>query len=123
MRNLDCQLLLYVTEEQFDQCSAFYGEVLELESFYSWDEGSDDRGIKYHVGGAQIVVLVQENPFTECGPVHFQIETEDLEAVYVSVKDHPLMKITQEPFVRPYGWKMFRCEDPAGNHINIYQLP
>ena len=123
MKFLDYQLLLYVSEDLYDRCVAFYRDVLGLDAFYGWDEGTEDRGVKFHAGGAQIVVLTQENPFPDGGPVHFQMEVSDLEEAYASVKEHPLMKITAEPFVRPYGWKMFRCADPAGNHINIYQLP
>lgn len=122
MNTKDFQILLYVDKDAYEDCVSFYGQVLGLESFYGWDEGVDDRGIKFHAGGAQIVVLTQEDPFPEYGPVHMQIEVEDLQAVYEAVKENPLMKVTQEPFVRPYGWKMFRCADPAGNHINIYQI-
>jgi predicted enzyme related to lactoylglutathione lyase len=48
---------------------------------------------------------------------------DDLDAFYERVKDICALEITMKPFVRPYGWKMFRMKDPAGNHINIYEIP
>ena len=57
----------------------------------------------------------------EYGPVHFQLQVDDLDAFYERVKDICALEITMKPFVRPYGWKMFRMKDPAGNHIDVYK--
>ena len=119
----DCQLLLYVPADIYSNCINFYETVFEIESFYGWDKGEEDRGKKYNIARTKLVILTQENPFPEYGPNHFQIEVDDILPFYDRVKGNPLMKITQEPFMRPYGWHMFRMEDPAGNHINIYAIP
>ena len=117
----DFQLLLYVDTGHYEACKAFYQYVLGLKVFYSWDEGIHDRGLKFRAGGGVIVLLCQEDPFPEYGPVHFQLEVDDVQSVYSRVKDILGVEITQEPFRRPYGWEMFRMRDPAGNHVNIYQ--
>ena len=122
MKYNDFQMLLYVDSSHFEACKAFYQYVLGLTAFYHWDEGIEDRGIKFHAGGGVIVLLCQDNPFPEYGPIHFQLEVNDIQSVYNRVKDIVGVEITQEPFVRPYGWKMFRMKDPAGNHVNIYQI-
>ena len=117
----DFQLLLYVPAEKYQACIRFYEDVFGVASFYGWEENEYDRGKKYRIGGTTIVILTQENPFPEYGLAHFQIEVDNMQDVYNRMKDSELVRITQEPFTRPYGWKMFRLVDPAGNHINIYQ--
>ena len=119
----DFQLLLYVTADIYSDCINFYESVFEVESFYGWDEGEEDRGKKYNIAGTKLVILTQKNPFPEYGSNHFQIEVDDILPLYERIKDNSLVTITQEPFTRPYGWHMFRMEDPAGNHINIYSIP
>ncbi len=118
----DFQLLLYVDTGHYEACKAFYQYALGLMPFYSWDDGIHDRGMKFHAGGGVIVLLCQEDPFPEYGPVHFQLEVEDIHSVYERTKDILGVEITQELFFRPYGWEMFRMRDPAGNHVNVYQV-
>ena len=62
---MDAQLLLYVAPEQFESCTKFYEDVFEFTSFYGWDEGPEDRGCKYKLGGMVLVVLAQEKPFAD----------------------------------------------------------
>ena len=112
MSYLDFQLLLYVPSEQYEPCRTFYEQVFATQPFYGWDEGPEDRGVKYDLAGTKLVLLTQENPFPTSGAVHFQLQVPTLEDIY-----------PQEPFFRPYGWHMFRMADPAGNHINIYTVP
>ena len=98
----DFQLLVYTDTGHYEACKAFYQYVLSLNPFYGWDNGITDRGLKYRIAGGVLV---------------------DLDAFYERVKDICALEITMKPFVRPYGWKMFRMKDPAGNHINIYEIP
>ena len=119
----DFQLLVYTDTGHYEACKAFYQYVLSLNPFYGWDNGITDRGLKYRIAGGVLVLLCQEDPFPEYGPVHFQLQVDDLDAFYERVKDICALEITMKPFVRPYGWKMFRMKDPAGNHINIYEIP
>lgn len=119
----DFQLLLYVPAELYSACIRFYEQVFQVKPFYGWDEGENDRGQKYDIAGAKLVVLTQENPFPACGPAHFQVEVDDMLGFYTRIQEGGLAKITQAPFKRPYGWQMFRMVDPAGNHINIYTVP
>nr|WP_326184370.1 VOC family protein [uncultured Oscillibacter sp.] len=119
----DFQLLLYVSAELYPACIQFYEQVFQVKPFYKWDDGENDRGQKYDIAGAKLVILTQENPFPEYGPAHFQVETDDIIKLYTRVRENKFAKVTQEPFMRPYGWHMFRLEDPAGNHINIYSIP
>ena len=124
-RYLDFQLLLYVPAEQWESCVRFYRTLLGAEPFYSWDGSPDDRGQKFRVGGAVIVVLAQQRPFPQdpAAPVSFQLETSDVETLYRRLSANPEVVITQAPFTRPYGWRVFRVNDPVGNHINLYQVP
>lgn len=123
-RCLEVQLLLYVEPEMFIPCTEFYENVLGLEPFYGWDDGPEDRGRKYKVAGTVLVVLAQECPFGEpLYPVNFQIEVEDAERLYETVAKKAPEAVTQTPFTRPYGWRMFRLRDPAGNRINFYHIP
>ena len=82
MKYNDFQMLLYVDSSHFEACKAFYQYVLGLTAFYHWDEGIEDRGIKFHAGGGVIVLLCQDNPFPEYGPIHFQLEVNDIQSVY-----------------------------------------
>lgn len=124
MEVLDAQLLLYVAPDQFESCTAFYETVFETTAFYGWDDGVDDRGRKYRLGGMALVVLAQEKPFDEPSvPVSFQLEVPDAEALYAHVVSVAPQAITHPLFTRPYGWRMFRMSDPAGNHLNLYHIP
>ena len=121
MNYLDFQLLLYVPQERYEACRAFYEQVFAVQPFYGWDEGPEDRGVKYDLAGAKLVLLTQEDPFPTYGAVHFQLEVPSLEDIFRRAR--AAGAVTQEPFFRPYGWHMFRMKDPAGNHINIYTVP
>ena len=121
MSYLDFQLLLYVSSEQYEPCRTFYEQVFATQPFYGWDEGPEDRGVKYDLAGTKLVLLTQENPFPTTGAVHFQLQVPTLEDIYPRAQ--AAGAVTQEPFFRPYGWHMFRMADPAGNHINIYTVP
>ncbi len=63
MNYLDFQLLLYVPQERYEACRAFYEQVFAVQPFYGWDEGPEDRGVKYDLAGAKLVLLTQEDPF------------------------------------------------------------
>lgn len=121
MSYLDFQLLLYVPSEQYEPCRTFYEQVFAAQPFYGWDEGPEDRGVKYDLAGTKLVLLTQENPFPTSGAVHFQLQVPTLEDIYPRAQ--AAGAVTQEPFFRPYSWHMFRMADPAGNHINIYTVP
>ena len=114
MNYLDFQLLLYVPQERYEACRAFYEQVFAVQPFYGWDEGPEDRGVKYDLAGAKLVLLTQEDPFPTYGAVHFQLEVPSLEDIFRRAR--AAGAVTQEPFFRPYGWHMFRMKDPAGNH-------
>ena len=40
----DIQILLYTEEENFSVCRDFYQTLLGQEPYYSWNEGTQDRG-------------------------------------------------------------------------------
>ena len=67
MSYLDFQLLLYVPSEQYEPCRTFYEQVFATQPFYGWDEGPEDRGVKYDLAGTKLVLLTQENPFPTSG--------------------------------------------------------
>ena len=121
MAYLDFQLLLYVSSKHYEACRTFYEQVFAVQSFYGWDEGTEDRGVKYDLAGTKLVLLTQENPFPVSGTVHFQVQVPALEDIYLRAQ--AAGAVTQEPFFLPYGWHMFRMADPAGKHINIYTVP
>ena len=64
MNYLDFQLLLYVPQEHYEACRAFYEQVFAVQPFYGWDEGPEDRGVKYDLAGAKLVLLTQEDPIS-----------------------------------------------------------
>lgn len=57
MSYLDFQLLLYVPSEQYEPCRTFYEQVFATQPFYGWDEGPEDRGVKYDLAGTKLVLL------------------------------------------------------------------
>ena len=59
MSYLDFQLLLYVPSEQYEPCRTFYEQVFATQPFYGWDEGPQDRGVKYDLAGTKLVLLTQ----------------------------------------------------------------
>ena len=55
--------VLYV--DDFEASTKFYGEGLELRSNYSWDDGPDDRGVKYLAAGGVIEVIRRDPPIAQ----------------------------------------------------------
>ena len=86
MSYLDFQLLLYVPSEQYEPCRTFYEQVFATQPFYGWDEGPEDRGVKYDLAGTKLVLLTQENPFPTSGAVHFQLQVPMLIDVRASMR-------------------------------------
>lgn len=124
MKILDAQLLLYVTPDQFESCTVFYERVFGVTAFYQWNDGINDRGRKYRLNGMALVILAQERPFDgPTAPISFQLQVPDAEAFYHHVLSVEPQAITHSLFTRPYGWRMFRIVDPAGNHLNVYHIP
>lgn len=54
MAYLDFQLLLYVPAEHYEACRTFYERVFSVQPFYGWDEGIEDRGVKYNLAGTKL---------------------------------------------------------------------
>ena len=46
----DIQILLYTEEVDFSACRDFYQTLLGQEPYYSWNEGTQDRGAKFRAG-------------------------------------------------------------------------
>lgn len=120
----DVQFLLYVSSTDFEACEQFYKKILNRDPFYAWNDSPEDRGRKFRIGNAVIAVLTQDHPFGDpVTPVNLQIETENADALYEQLSTYPEVVVTQAPFTRPYGWRVFRLKDPAGNHVNFYNVP
>ena len=115
----DLQVLLYTTAEQFAPCRDFYAALLEASPYYTWDEGPEDCGAKFHAGRGTISVLCQEHR-GPVGPSVINLETADVEGTYRRVQALPGVRITQEPVVKPYGTHCFSLLDPCGNQLNLY---
>ena len=90
--------VLYV--DDFEASTKFYGEGLELRSNYSWNDGPDDRGVKYLAAGGVIEVIRRDPPIAQ-GSTTLMLEAED-------VAD------------RPYGIRCVRLLDPNKNDIVIF---
>lgn len=73
----DIQILLYTEEVDFSACRDFYQTLLGQEPYYSWDEGTQDRGAKFRAGRGTISVLCQAHD-RKTGPVIVNLETGQL---------------------------------------------
>lgn len=109
--------VLYVKD--YDANVQFYGQGLELQSNYSWDDGPDDRGIKYLAAGGTIEI-VRRDPPLEQGAVTIMIEALDVNACYAAMKQKPYLHFIEELADRPYGIRVFRLLDPNGNDVVIF---
>lgn len=105
--------------KDYEACVKFYGEGLELKSNYSWDDGPDDRGVKYLAGGGTIEVIRRDPPL-EQGPGTIMIEAEDVDACFAALKKKDWMHFTENLADRPYGIRIFRLVDPNGNDVVIF---
>lgn len=109
--------VLYVKD--YDANVQFYGQGLELQSNYSWDDGPDDRGIKYLAAGGTIEI-VRRDPPLEQGAVTIMIEALDINACYDAMKQKPYLHFIEDLADRPYGIRVFRLLDPNGNDVVIF---
>ena len=116
----DLQILLYTTKEQFMPCCAFYELLLEESPYYTWDEGPDDCGAKFHAGRGTIGVLCQTHAGA-LGPCALNLETGSVDQAYEGLRHVPQIRFLRTPETRPYGTRCFSVEDPCGNQINVYR--
>ena len=107
----DIQILLYTEEVDFSACRDFYQTLLGQEPYYSWDEGTQDRGA--------ISVLCQAHD-RKTGPVIVNLETEDVDQTYRELTAAEGIRIVSKPVTQSYGTRYFAVEDPCGNRINLY---
>ena len=109
--------VLYV--DDFEASTKFYGEGLELRSNYSWDDGPDDRGVKYLAAGGVIEVIRRDPPIAQ-GSTTLMLEAEDVNACYQAMKKKDWLIFLEDLADRPYGIRCFRLLDPNKNDIVIF---
>ena len=97
--------VLYV--DDFEASTKFYGEGLELRSNYSWDDGPDDRGVKYLAAGGVIEVIRRDPPIAQ-GSTTLMLEAEDVNACYQAMKKKDWLIFLEDLADRPYGIRCFR---------------
>lgn len=97
----------------------FYGEGLELESNYSWNDAPDDRGIKYLIAGGFLEIIRREPPLPQ-GAASIMIEAENVSVCYHHLKKKNYLVFSEELSDRPYGIRCFRLLDPNGNDVVIF---
>ena len=105
--------------KDYEACVKFYSEGLELQSNYSWNDGPDDRGIKYLAAGGTIEVIRRDPPL-EQGPGTIMIEATDVDACFAALKKKTWLHFTEDLADRPYGIRVFRLLDPNGNDVVIF---
>ena len=98
----DIQILLYTEEENFSVCRDFYQTLLGQEPYYSWDEGTQDRGAKFRAGRGTISVLCQAHD-RKTGPVIVNLETEDVDQTYQELTAAEGIRIVSKPVTQSYG--------------------
>ena len=108
----DIQILLYTEEVDFSACRDFYQTLLGQEPYYSWNEGTQDRGAKFRAGRGTISVLCQAHD-RKTGPVIVDQTYQELTAAEG-------IRIVSKPVTQSYGTRYFAVEDPCGNRINLY---
>ncbi|MFR7745132.1 MAG: VOC family protein [Acutalibacteraceae bacterium] len=109
--------VLYV--DDFEASTKFYGEGLELRSNYSWDDGPDDRGVKYLAAGGVIEVIRRDPPIAQ-GSTTLMLEAEDVNACYQAMKKKDWLIFWKIWLTEPYGIRCFRLLDPNKNDIVIF---
>lgn len=109
--------VLYV--DDFEASTKFYGEGLKLRSNYSWDDGPDDRGVKYLAAGGVIEVIRRDPPIAQ-GSTTLMLEAEDVNACYQAMKKKDWLIFLEDLADRPYGIRCFRLLDPNKNDIVIF---
>ena len=109
--------VLYVKD--FEASTRFYGEGLELPSKYSWDDGPDDRGVKYLAAGG-VIEVIRRDPPIEQGSTTIMLEAEDVNVCYQAVKEKGWLTFLEELADRPYGIRCFRLLDPNKNDVVIF---
>ena len=97
--------VLYV--DDFEASTKFYGEGLELRSNYSWNDGPDDRGVKYLAAGGVIEVIRRDPPIAQ-GSTTLMLEAEDVNACYQAMKKKDWLIFLEDLADRPYGIRCFR---------------
>ncbi|MDP4108604.1 MAG: VOC family protein [Bacillota bacterium] len=105
--------------EDYEANVNFYGNILELESNYSWNDAPDDRGIKYLAAGGVVEIVRREPPMPQ-GLGSIMIEAKNVNECYEAISKKPGVVFTEHLADRPYGVRVFRLLDPNGNDVIIF---
>lgn len=105
--------------QDYEKAIAFYRDILELQSPYSWDYAVDDRGTKFQVAGGMLEIIRRE-PEIPQGPGTIMIEAQNVNDCYESITKKPGVKVFQHLVDEPYGIRKFQLMDPDGNLVVIY---
>lgn len=113
----------YVGVDNYEECLAFYRDILRLRACYTWDYGRGDRGHKFVIGrgDATLEVLCRKDPMPQ-GAETLMLEADDVDGCYASIVQKAGGRVTvlEPPADRPYGIRVFRLMDPNRNNIVIF---
>jgi hypothetical protein len=111
-------ILYFKTQEDYQSANSFYRDGLELPAVYNWDDGPDDRGVKYQAGNGMVEVIRRDPP-CPLGPASIMLETTDVDRLYEKVIAKKL-PIIEHIVNRPYGIRVFRLFDPNKNEVILF---
>lgn len=113
------ELCVALHVKDFEASRRFYQDHLGLQVVYSWDEGPEDRGIKFQAGAGLIEIISREPPCPQ-GATTILLEARDAAACYEQMKDNTELVFDEHLTARSYGKIVFRLADPDGNIISIF---
>ena len=111
------RLMLY--PKDFEASRNFYEKHLQFPVMHSWDEGDDDKGVMFNLGGTTLELMSPEkNKHNVSSPTHLSLAVPDVHELWEQMKDgdniiHPIRN-------NSWGDTSFAISDPEGHRLIFY---
>jgi len=111
------RLALY--PKDFESSRNFYEKHLQFPVVHSWDEGDDNKGVMFNVGGTTLELMSPEkNKHKVSSPTHLSLAVPDVHELWEQMKGgdniiHPIRN-------NSWGDTSFAINDPEGHRLTFF---
>ncbi len=112
------QFRALIRASDYDPSIAFYGEMLGLDVYRSWDH-PHGKGTVFRAGSGLIEISTGQGSMETRGLCAIVIQVEDADATYRELTARGAS--AGEPFTAPWGHRLVRLDGPDGTHLIFFQ--
>lgn len=103
--------------KDFDACYDFYHETLGFSIVHEWNDGPEDRGVMFNVGGTIVELLIPDD-YVRIQGANISLRVTNVWELWEAVKDK--MAIVHALRINDWGDTSFAITDPEGFTITFF---